>query len=162
MNISLSLKLLWRDWRSGELTLLLSSLVIAVATVTTITLFVDRLQQALIQESAQFLAADRVISGRSELDEAYLLKAESLGLKHAQTLSFLSMVFSADRAQFSSVKAVTDAYPLRGNLIISDAAFQKGDVVVRGPEQGKVCRPSTSSPGIFWILVLRVLSWKRH
>lgn len=148
MNPALALKLLWRDWRSGELTLLLGSLIIAVATVTTITLFVDRLQQALVQESAQFLAADRVISGRGELDPEYLRKAESLGLEHAQTLSFLSMVFSAERAQFSSVKAVTDEYPLRGNLIISDAAFSKGDVVVRGPEPGKVWLESRLLPSL--------------
>ncbi|MFT7091500.1 MAG: putative ABC transport system permease protein, partial [Candidatus Azotimanducaceae bacterium] len=148
MNPALALKLLSRDWRSGELTLLLGSLIIAVATVTTITLFVDRLQQALVQESAQFLAADRVISGRGELDPEYLQKAESLGLEHAQTLSFLSMVFSADRAQFSSVKAVTDEYPLRGNLIISDEAFRKGDVVARGPAPGKVWLESRLLPSL--------------
>ena len=148
MNLSLSLKLLWRDWRSGELTLLLSSLIIAVATVTTITLFVDRLQQALIQESAQFLAADRVIAGHTELGPEYLQKAESLGLEHAQTLSFLSMVFSAERAQFSSVKAVTAGYPLRGNLIISDEAFRKGDVVEYGPSPGKVWLESRLLPSL--------------
>ncbi|MFT6645113.1 MAG: putative ABC transport system permease protein, partial [Patiriisocius sp.] len=148
MNLSLSLKLLWRDWRSGELTLLLSSLIIAVATVTTITLFVDRLQQALVQESAQFLAADRVIAGRAELGPEYLQKAESLGLEHAQTLSFLSMVFSAERAQFSSVKAVTAGYPLRGNLIISDEAFRKGDVVEYGPSPGKVWLESRLLPSL--------------
>ena len=50
IQIGLALKLLWRDWRSGELTLLLVSLIIAISTVTTITLFVDRLQQALLLE----------------------------------------------------------------------------------------------------------------
>ena len=148
MNLSLALKLLWRDWRSGELTLLLSSLVIAVATVTTITLFVDRLQQALIQESAQFLAADRVIAGRSELDPKFLRKAEELGLEHAQTMSFLSMVFSAERAQFASVKAVSANYPLRGNLIVSDEAFKKGDVVFQGPAPGKVWLESRLLPSL--------------
>ena len=54
MHFSLAFKLLWRDWRAGELTLLLASLIIAVGTVTTITLFVDRLQQALLSESATF------------------------------------------------------------------------------------------------------------
>jgi putative ABC transport system permease protein len=148
VNPTLALKLLWRDWRSGELTLLLSSLVIAVATVTTITLFVDRLQQALIQESAQFLAADRVIAGRNELAPEYLAKADELGLEHAQTLSFLSMVFSAERAQFASVKAVTDGYPLRGNLIISDEAFKKGDTVFHGPPPGKVWLESRLLPSL--------------
>ena len=49
--IKLAMKLLWRDWRAGELSLLLASLVIAVGSVTTVTLFVDRLQQALLAES---------------------------------------------------------------------------------------------------------------
>lgn len=69
MNVlNLALKLLWRDWRAGELTLLLASLVIAVGTVTTVTLFVDRLQQALVAESATFLAADRVIRSADPID----------------------------------------------------------------------------------------------
>jgi putative ABC transport system permease protein len=148
MNPILALKLLWRDWRSGELTLLLASLVIAVATVTTITLFVDRLQQALVQESSQFLAADRVISGRSELGPEFIAKAESLNLEHATTLSFLSMVFSADRAQFASVKAVTDKYPLRGELIISDEAFKFGEIVTRGPKPGEVWLESRLLPSL--------------
>ena len=67
MNPMLALKLLWRDWRSGELTLLLASLIVAVSTVTTITLFVDRLQQALVRESASFLAADLVISSSAPI-----------------------------------------------------------------------------------------------
>ncbi|NIQ94137.1 MAG: ABC transporter permease, partial [Desulfuromonadales bacterium] len=89
----------------------------------------DRLQKALINESATFLAADRVISSRSPIDDGFLEKADELGLQRAQTLSFLSMVFSDDRAQFCSVKAVDDNYPLRGDLIISDAPFVAGRVV---------------------------------
>ena len=78
MRLGLALKLLWRDWRSGELTLLLVSLLIAVGTVTTITLFVDRLQQALLAESATFLAADRVISSNQPIDPQILTEALSL------------------------------------------------------------------------------------
>jgi len=148
VNIPLALKLLWRDWRSGELSLLLASLVIAVATVTTITLFVDRLQQALVQESATFLAADRVIQFDQAIDESLLIKADEFGLKRAETLSFLSMVFSKDRAQFSSVKAVNETYPLRGNLIISNQAFERGELVERGPKPGEVWIESRLLPSL--------------
>ena len=148
MNVFLALKLLLRDWRSGELTLLLSSLVIAVATVTTITLFVDRLQKALVQESASFLAADKVISGRSPLPPEFLAEARRLNLQTAETLSFVSMVFSADRAQFTSVKAVSNGYPLRGDLIISDAAFEMGEVVEYGPSPGEVWIESRLLPSL--------------
>jgi putative ABC transport system permease protein len=138
VNFILALKLLWRDWRAGELTLLLASLVIAVGTVTTITLFIDRLQQALITESASFLAADRVVSGAKPVPDEWLAQATELGLEQAEHLSFLSMVFSEERAQFSSVKAVSPGYPLRGKLIISDTPFVGGAVIRNGPSVGNV------------------------
>lgn len=148
MNASLALKLLWRDWRSGELTLLLASLIIAVSTVTTITLFVDRLNQALLQESATFLAADRVISSSDEIPPEFIAEAQRRDLQTAETIQFVSMVFAADRAQFSSVKAVSDAYPLRGRLIASDEPFVNGYLVEQGPPEGEVWLESRLAPSL--------------
>ena len=136
--ISLALKLLWRDWRAGELTLLLASLVIAVGSVTTVSLFVDRLQQALLTESATFLAADKVISSDQPIDVDIVSYATSLGLRTSETLGFLSMVFSEERAQFTSVKAVDRYYPLRGKLIAGDQPFVRGAPVDEGPAPGEV------------------------
>lgn len=149
MNIiRLALKLLWRDWRGGELTLLLASLIIAVGTVTTVTLFVDRLQQALLSESASFLAADRVISSGETIDPALVDHAKSLGLRTSETLSFMSMVFSEDRAQFSSVKAVDEHYPLRGKLIAGDEPFVRGSPVISGPKPGEIWMESRLFPSL--------------
>ncbi|MFT6434450.1 MAG: putative ABC transport system permease protein [Candidatus Azotimanducaceae bacterium] len=148
IHLGLALKLLWRDWRSGELTLLLASLVIAISTVTTITLFVDRLQQALLLESASFLAADVVISSSAPIRPELLEYATKLGLEKAETLSFLSMVFSAERAQFSSVKAVDGNYPLRGKLIVSDEPFVGGAVSDGGPLPGQVWLESRLFPSL--------------
>ncbi len=149
MNIfSLALKLLWRDWRAGELTLLLASLVIAVGTVTTVTLFVDRLQQALVAESATFLAADRVISSGDPIEPEIVNYAESLGLQTSETLGFASMVFSEDRAQFSSVKAVDGDYPLRGRLIAGDEPFVRGAPVDQGPAPGELWIESRLFPSL--------------
>ncbi len=148
MNAGLALKLLWRDWRSGELTLLLASLIIAISTVTTITLFVDRLQQALLSESANFLAADKVISGSKPLPQEILTKADELGLRRSETLSFLSMVFAEDRAQFTSVKAVAPGYPLRGTLGISNEPFVRGELVTEGPAPGDLWLESRLMPSL--------------
>ncbi len=148
MHFTLAAKFLWRDWRAGELTLLLWALIIAVGTVTTITLFVDRLQQALLNESSTFLAADRVIASSDPIDPDILARAEALGLKQAQTLSFLSMAFSEDRAQLASVKAVSDSYPLRGTLIVADAAFVRGTPITRGPGRGEVWMESRLLPSL--------------
>ena len=62
---------------------------VAVGTVTSISLFVDRLHQALIEESANFLAADRQISSSREIPEDFLYKAGELGLNTSQTLSLI-------------------------------------------------------------------------
>lgn len=146
--MKLALRLLWRDWRAGELTLLLSSLIIAIGTVTTITLFVDRLQQALLQESASFLAADKVIQGPDPLDPAISAKAREIGLQTTETLEFFSMVFAAERAQFASVKAVAPGYPLRGKLIASNEPFVNGFPVPEGPKQGNVWLESRLVPAL--------------
>jgi putative ABC transport system permease protein len=148
MNPMLALKLLWRDWRSGELTLLLASLIVAVSTVTTITLFVDRLQQALVRESSSFLAADLVISSSAPISPLILMRAEQSGLQRAETLDFLSMVFAADRAQFASVKAVNPTYPLRGKLIVADQPFVRGRVATQGPAPGEVWLESRLLPAL--------------
>ena len=149
MNIfSLALKLLWRDWRAGELTLLLASLVIAVGSVTTVSLFVDRLQQALLTESSTFLAADRVISSDEPIDAEIVHYATSLGLRTSETLGFLSMVFSEERAQFTSVKAVDQHYPLRGKLIAGDEPFVRGAPVDTGPAPGEIWIESRLFPSL--------------
>jgi len=145
---SLALKLLWRDWRAGELTLLLTSLVIAVSTVTTVSLFVDRLQQALLTESATFLAADKVISSDEPIDTEIVDYATSLGLRTSETLGFLSMVFSEERAQFTSVKAVDQHYPLRGKLIAGDEPFVRGAPVDTGPAPGEIWIESRLFPSL--------------
>jgi len=148
VNFGLALRLLWRDWRGGELTLLLASLVIAIGTVTTITLFIDRLQQALISESATFLAADRVISSSKPVPDEWLDEAEKLGLETGRSLSFLSMVFAADRAQLSSVKAVSDEYPLRGRLRVAYEPFVAGEVIQQGPMVGEIWLESRLMPSL--------------
>lgn len=146
--LNLALKLLWRDWRSGELTLLLASLVIAVGTVTTVTLFVDRLEQALLAESATFLAADKVIRSGDPIDPEIIARARAMGLETSETLNFLSMVFSEERAQFSSVKAVDENYPLRGRLIAGDAPFIRGYPIEDGPAPGELWLESRLFPSL--------------
>ena len=137
MHFKLALKLFLRDLKGGELTILIGAVVIAVSTVTTISLFVDRLEQALFRESATFIAADAAIYAPNPIDEAWIKKANSLGLDDAKTISFLSMVFSS-RSQLVSVKAVGADYPLRGQLSVTATPFESGSPVGKGPKKGEV------------------------
>lgn len=149
MRLSLILRLAWRDWRSGELGLLLAALLVAVSSVTAVSLLVDRLQQALLSESAEFLAADRYIGSSREIPDEFRAQARALGLDSADTLSFPSMVFASDeRNQLASVKAVTPGYPLRGTLVIADAPFAPGRATDALPQPGEVWLDSRLFPAL--------------
>ena len=144
----LALRLLWRDWKGGELKLLFIALVMAVTSVTGIALFTDRLERALLLESANMLAADRIVSGRGDLPREILEEGRMRGLRTAEILSFTSMVFSDSGNMLVAAKAVTDAYPLRGDVIIADEPFVRGRPVQTGPPKGEVWLESRALPAL--------------
>ncbi len=146
--IRLAMLMLWRDWQGGELRLLLVALIMAVTSVTGIALFTDRLEKALLQESANMLAADRVLSGRRQPPREWLEEAAARGLETAETLSFTSMVFSSTGNMLIAAKAISDSYPLRGELIVTDAAFTRGTPVTAGPVAGEVWLESRVLPAL--------------
>ncbi len=113
-----------RDWRSGELRLLMLSLVVAVAAMTSVGFFVDRMRGGLERDAAQLLGADLVVVSDHPIAPALVDAAHAAGLATAETVLFPSMALAdgsgapdaAPSAQLSSIKAVTPSYPLRGRL----------------------------------------------
>ena len=151
MNVRLILRLVARDWRAGELRLLLAALLVAVGTVSAITFFVDRLHQALLAESTSFLAADRVLSGSQPIPDSFRDGAISQGLVISDTVLFPSMVYaetSAARNQLVSVKAVSETYPLRGTLRIADEPFATDRPTESLPQRGEVWLDSRLFPSL--------------
>ncbi|MDF1766488.1 MAG: ABC transporter permease [Gammaproteobacteria bacterium] len=146
--LGLASRLLWRDWRSGELRLLFLALVMAVTSVSGIALFTDRLEKALLLESANMLAADRVLSSGRVLPEDIFMEAQSQGLRTARTLSFTSMAFSDAGNMLVSAKAVSDTYPLRGEMIVADAPFIRGAPIASGPQPGEAWLESRALPAL--------------
>lgn len=147
--IRVGLRLLWRDWRGGELRLLLLALMMAVTSVSGIALFTDRLERALLQESANMLAADRVLSGRTQPPRDLLAEAQSRGLETAETVAFASMVFSDQGNLLVGVKAVSEDYPLRGNLLVANQPFGEAFVADSGgPRPGEVWVESRVLPSL--------------
>ena len=128
-----------REWRAGELHVLIVSLALAVAMVSGISLFTDRLSLRLVGESTQFLAADTVFDAREILEQDEWSQLLSDDLKFAQTLTFATMIQGGD-AEFAlvSAKAVSANYPLRGKLQTSDTPFGELRVHDGLPESGEV------------------------
>jgi len=112
----LGLRWILRDWRGGELGLLLAALALAAAAVATVDFFADRVERALTGSAADLLAADAAVEWseppRADWEEA----AHAAGLRTARTLSFPSVVLHGDATQLVQIKAVGDGYPLRGRL----------------------------------------------
>lgn len=133
-----ALKMTVRDWRAGELRLLAGALVIAVAAVTSVGFFVDRIRLGLERDARQLLGADLVIS--SDAPIAPELR-QGAGLKFTDTVTFPSMAINAADAQFTTlaaVKAVGAGYPLRGTLR-TRAAIEGADAPAGGvPPSGVV------------------------
>ncbi len=135
--LKFSLRLLARDWRAGELRVLLIALVIAVASVTSVGFATDRVKQALRQQGNELLGADLVIMSDQALPQ-HAARAAAHNLQHAATMSFVSMVLSGDVNQLAEVKAVSENYPLRGELRIAREMFGVEQVVRAIPSPGTV------------------------
>ncbi len=134
----LSLRLTMRDWRAGELRLLLAALVIAVASIASVGFFVDRMRQALSLEARQLLGADLVIASDRPIDTAFDAQARAGGLAVARTVNFPSMVLAGGRPQLSAVKAVSEGYPLRGRLRTAAAPNAPDEATQGVPARGVV------------------------
>ena len=152
--LRLSFLLLWRDLLARELNLLLVALLVAVAAVTTVGFFVDRLDRALNEQALHLLGGDLVLRADRPIPEDWTRKARALGLRVAHTASFPSMAMAEsstpvadaedeDEAlpptQLASVLAVSHDYPLRGELTVTaDEA---------GPSAGVSGTDDGASPG---------------
>ena len=150
MTVSLVLRFAARDWRAGELRLLLAALLLAVGAVSAISLFVDRLQRALIAESTTFLGADRTIDSSRAIPDRFRELAAAEGLATVDIVSFPSMVAAADaeKSQLASVKAVEAGYPLRGVLRTADEPFGDSQFTDALPAPGEVWMDSRLFPAL--------------
>ena len=134
----LAARLAWRDWRGGELQLLLVALLLAITSLTSISLFTARVQQAMVAEGASLLAADLRLNGSTVIEPQWQHWADERKLQQAQIHSFQGMLFSATGMQLAGVKAVTDLYPLKGQLQVSQQAFGLAQAVPTGPQPGEL------------------------
>ncbi|NYT59073.1 FtsX-like permease family protein [Alcaligenaceae bacterium] len=135
-NTRLGVKALRRDWHSGELRLLLLALLIAVAAVTSVGFLADRVGRALERDSGQMLGGDLALRADEPIPAEFLAQAGVRQLDTAQTLQFPSMASSGDKAQLVSLKAVSQAYPLRGAMRLTDTPAGQAVDVAHAPKPG--------------------------
>jgi putative ABC transport system permease protein len=125
--------MLVRDWRAGELRVLAMALVTAVAAITSVAFFADRIAQGLARDAHQLLGADLVLVS----DHPWQNELNLAGVARAEAITFASMA-SAKDSTLAGVKAVTENYPLRGRLRTAPAPGAPDAPAERGPARGTV------------------------
>jgi len=140
--LTLAWRLLIRDWKSGELTVLGIALVIAVTSLTAVAFLTDRVGHAVELRAAESLAADLRLGSSQPLPASYIEMADQAGLQTASMITMPSVVFThdefgGDRSTLSAIRAVTSAYPLRGHLKIAPKLLAAADETEKIPAAGE-------------------------
>ena len=129
-----------RDFRAGELRLLLLAVTLAVSALTAVGFFADRLERGLARDARQLLGGDAIVASDQPPPQRFVDEARSRALSVATTTSFPSMG-RAPQAQggtsrLVAVKAVSEAYPLRGRLKLKDGPGGRALDAAGTPERG--------------------------
>ncbi|MFZ3158935.1 MAG: FtsX-like permease family protein [Rhodoferax sp.] len=140
--LQLGWRSLTRDLRAGELRLLMVAVTLAVAALTAVGFFADRLKGGLQRDARQLMGGDAVVSSDNPIPEAFLAQVKSLGLQQTINLSFPTMARAPELAgggiKLVSLKVVAEGYPLRGRLQVSEQPDSAGALTRDIPQPGQV------------------------
>ena len=121
-----TLRMAWRqllrDVAAGDIRILFAALVLAVVAVTAVGFVTDRAERALAIEANRLMGGDVVVRGDAPITGAIREAARATGLQHTETLSLDSMIRAGEQLRLGDLRALGEAFPLRGSFRIVDAA----------------------------------------
>ena len=118
-----------RELRSGEVLVLLAAVALAVSALTAVGFLTDRIGTAVSRQANEVLAADLRLRSQERVPQEWSDLAHDYDLETAETLSFPSVVFAGDENALATIKVVSESYPLRGSVRVSDTLFGEQRVV---------------------------------
>ncbi len=136
--LTLALRSLGREWRSGELGVLLLALAVAVAALTGVGFLVNRIALAVERQATEVLAADLRIESPQPIGDAAAAEATRRGLRVARSTTVTTVVFLGEQSQLTNLRFVSSSYPLRGVVKVGEAAFAGGTAIEGGPPSGEI------------------------
>ena len=127
--------------RAGELGLVVAAILLAVAALTAVGFFADRLQAGLARDARQLIGGDVVVVSDNPTPPQFAAQARALGLQVAATVSFPTMA-RADEARggatrLVALKAVSPGYPLRGRVRVAQSPGEAGAPTAEIPARGE-------------------------
>ena len=136
--VNYALRTFGREMRSGEVIVLLSAVALAVAALTAVGFLTDRIGRAVARQANEVLAADLRLRSPDPIPSEWHEMAADYNLQSAETQRFPSVVFAGDNSSLATIKGVSDGYPLRGVVRISDELFGEQREVDVVPPPGTV------------------------
>src|SRR5258706_1141408 len=133
-QIEIAMRMLRRNWSAGEWRVLLLALVIAVASVTTVGFFADRVLAALDRQANELLGGDLAVIADKPLPAQFEEAARKEKLDVAHTRTFPSMVSAGDKVNLAEIKAVSEGFPLRGRIRVEPRPGAPEREGKRGPD----------------------------
>ncbi len=127
-----------RELRSGEVVVLLAAVILAVAALTAVGFLTDRIGKAVARQANEVLAADLRLRSQEPIPDSWREMAGDYELRTADMVSFPTVVFAGDESALTSLLAVSNGYPLRGAVRISDALFSEQREADGVPVPGEV------------------------
>src|SRR5262245_48775624 len=137
-TLRFALRGLAREWRAGELGVLIAAIIVAVAAMSAVSFFTERVSRAVDAKGTELLAADLVLRSGRPIPEHIDAYARSAGLSVARKESFASVVLADDSSALADVEAVGPGYPLRGKARVASAPLQPATETQDIPTPGEV------------------------
>ncbi|MBT8123828.1 MAG: ABC transporter permease, partial [Gammaproteobacteria bacterium] len=135
-------KLLIRQLRQASMRLFCVAVAVACAVTFSITLLGDRLEQLFNSQAKEVIAADLVLQSTTDLSDEQKGIIKTFSLSHAKTLTFQTMANASANGNedflLSSVKAVSNGYPLLGELQVSNQLYGELHAIQEVPARGEV------------------------
>ncbi len=115
-HFKLAVKLLLREIKQGELTLLLVAVIIAIGSLSSIGFLTKRVELSIQTHAARLSGGALILKSPTSIPKSWLRQAKNMQLESAVMVSFPSMLSLGDEFQLSQIKAVSDNFPLQGEL----------------------------------------------
>lgn len=135
LSKNIILRFLFRNWRSGEVILIMMSLFLsAILLSSSLTMY--RIFSTTIQtKTRQLLGGDVVWRSPKPFSEKLKNKLKENNMMMAKSVSFVSVVSSKGQMQLVNLNAVGNQYPLLGSIKVKN---KKYSMKTHGPQEGSI------------------------
>ena len=134
--IKQALRMVRREFTSGEYRLTLFALIVGVTAVMSLSLTSSRIEKAMYSQASDLIGGDLVVTSSDWSDDTLEKIAAEAGLRTSLSVATSTMVGVNDEFTLVSARAVDDNYPLKGKVSVKSARDAKPEARQSSPQAG--------------------------